>query len=491
MERVTTRQDRKIGRGFVASILLHVVVVAAFLLQVPIRLPSAAPENNVNVELVPQPEEQPQNATKPSESAGQVPTPTPKPDQKAQQQAAAEQKQEAPAEKNDGTKGQSDKEGKPQAEKTAPPAQDPGSDTPASKPEQQTAMAAPPLPNMKGDEQKPSTIQQPDAKADEASSPNNTAADEQAAPAADPAAQPEQQASAAQSAPDNPNDPAKTASADTNPPQAEPDKSADQTNSAPPAKAASMAKPEELATNLPSDQTVSQPEKPTTKQEGLQTENKTVELPDSEMDEAKANDVDPQASSTTASKTNQDIALPTIAAPRPEQSSGQSAASDGKSEQANGTSFVPEPAPRPQDKAGGSAAGQAGGKDNGKKGEFVQAKKLFTASEMAKMSKSEYDAWKQLPRRQRVSYLCKSEEKLQFGHDLNAVGFVNSALSPAMVSDTSLFGNGVAVQTPKGWQQVKFTCQVDDDALKVVAFSHAVVGRVPRGQLDRLGLPEF
>ena len=133
----------------------------------------------------------------------------------------------------------------------------------------------------------------------------------------------------------------------------------------------------------------------------------------------------------------------------------------------------------------------AKGKSGGEKGQQTQAKKLYSGSEMAKLSKSDYDAWKKLPRRERVSYLCKSEEKLQFGHEMNAVGFVNSAVSPAMVSDTGLFGNGVAVQTPKGWQQVKFTCQVDDDALKVVAFSHAVVGRVPRSQLDRLGLPEY
>ncbi|MFT4184825.1 MAG: DUF930 domain-containing protein [Rhizobium sp.] len=481
------------GRGFVASILLHVVVVAVFLLQVPIRLPSAALENNVNVELVPQPEEQPQNATKPNGSVGRVPTPTPKPDEKPQQQAAVEQKQEVPVEKADGAKGQSDKGAKPQAEKTAPPAKDPASDVPASKPEPQTAMAETPLPDMKGDEQKPSTIQQPDAKAqaDETSSPNNTEAKEQAATPVDSVAQPEPQASATQSAPDRASDPAKIVSTDTNPQQVEPGKSMDQANSAPPAKAASMAKPEELVTSLPSDQTVSQPETPATEQPGLQTEDNAAEPLNSETDKAKATDADPHAASAVNGKIAQAIAPPAIAVPRPEQSSQQPAISDGKGEQTNGTSFVPEPAPRPQDKASGNGAGQGGGRSGAKKSEFVEAKKLFSGSEMAKMSKSQYDAWKQLPRRDRVRYLCQSEEKLQYGHDLNAVGFMNSALSQAMISDTGHFGNGVAVQTPKGWQQVKFTCQVDDDALKVVAFSHAVVGRIPKSQLDRLGLPEF
>lgn len=117
----------------------------------------------------------------------------------------------------------------------------------------------------------------------------------------------------------------------------------------------------------------------------------------------------------------------------------------------------------------------------------IQAKKLYSSAEIARLSKSEYDAWKKLPRRQRVAYLCNSEEKLQYRHDLQAVGYVNSALSQAMVSDTALFGDGVAVQTPNGWQRVAFTCEVDSDALKVTAFSYTVRGRVSPSQLDKLG----
>lgn len=106
---------------------------------------------------------------------------------------------------------------------------------------------------------------------------------------------------------------------------------------------------------------------------------------------------------------------------------------------------------------------------------------------MARLSKSEYDAWKKLPRRQRVLYLCRSEEKLQFGYDLRATSFVNSALSPAMISDTSLVGDGVVVDTPKGFQRVALTCQVDSDALKVVAFSYTLRGHVSPSQMDKLG----
>ena len=125
----------------------------------------------------------------------------------------------------------------------------------------------------------------------------------------------------------------------------------------------------------------------------------------------------------------------------------------------------------------------------GQQGKFIQAKRFYSGTEMARMSKDELDAWKKLPRLDRVRQLCNSEEKLQFGHELRAVGFINSALSPAMRSEAGMYGDGFAVQTPKGWQHVQFKCQVDDDALRVVAFSYAVKGRIPASQLEKLGVP--
>jgi hypothetical protein len=482
MEQAATKQDEKIGRGFVLSILLHVVLAAIFLLRPLMMPPQAAPEDNVNVELVPQPQEQQENATKPSEQAGRIPTPTLKPDEKPQQAEAQKQ----PEQKPDHPKAQSDQQDKAEADKPQPPASEPSSNPPTPKPEQQAAAEETPLPDMKGQEKDPSTTQQADAstQADEAPAANDGQAEEQAAAlpaakdsdaqtaqadAASPAKNPDPQPQQTQATPSEPTEQAKAASPLTDPNSRDP---------------ASTPKPRELATDQPSDAQVAQPETPATEQDGTGKQEKAAVTSNPETEQANAAEPDPQQPSSADNKVDQQITVPTVAGPQSQPPSQEQAASDNKSDPANGTSFVTEPDIKSQQQA-------AKGKSGGEKGQQTQAKKLYSGSEMAKLSKSDYDAWKKLPRRERVSYLCKSEEKLQFGHEMNAVGFVNSAVSPAMVSDTGLFGNGVAVQTPKGWQQVKFTCQVDDDALKVVAFSHAVVGRVPRSQLDRLGLPEY
>ncbi|NTG46561.1 DUF930 domain-containing protein [Agrobacterium rhizogenes] len=483
MEQAATKQDEKIGRGFVLSILLHVALAAIFLLRPLMMPPQAAPEENVNVELVPQPQEQQENATKPKEASGQVPTPTPKPDEKSQQADAQKQ----PEQKSGDPKARSDQQDKAEAEKAAPPASNPSSNTPTPKPEQQASTEETPLPDMKGEEKDPSTTQQADAsaQADEAPAANDGQAEEQAAAlpaakdsdaqtaqadAASPAKDPDPQQQQTQATPSAPTEQAKAAS-----PVADP-------NSRDPA---SMPQPKELTTDQPSDAQVAQPEAPATEQDGTDTQEKAAATSDPETKQANAADPDPQQQPSSAdNKVDQQITVPTVAGPQSQPPSKEQAASDNKSDPATGTSFVTEPDVKSQQQA-------AKGKSGGEKGQQIQAKKLYSGSEMAKMSKSDYDAWKEMPRRQRVKYLCRSEEKLQFGHDLNAVAFYNSAMSPAMLSDTGFFGNGEAVQTPKGWQQVKFTCQVDDAALKVIAFSHAVVGRVPKEQLDRLGLPEY
>jgi hypothetical protein len=321
---------------------------------------------------------------------------------------------------------------------------------------------------MKGNEKDPSTTQQADASAqtNATPTPNDNQAEDQAtaSPAKEPDVQPEQQASSAQSERDTQANQAKAASPVADPDSRDP---------------ASMPKPKELATDQPSDAQVAEPEAPATEQDGMDTQEKAAATSDPETERANAADPDPQQQpSSTDNKAAQQITLPTVAGPQSKQPENEQAASDNKSDPANGTSFVTEPDAKRQQQA-------TKGKSGGEVGQLTEAKKLYSGSEMAKLSKSQYDAWKQLSRRDRIRSLCRSEALAQFGN------YLNSALSPTMLTNTGAFGDGLAVQTPKGWQQVKFTCQVDDAALKVVAFSHAVVGRIPRSQLERLGLPEF
>jgi len=476
MEKVAEKRDKEMRPGFVLSILLHVLFVAIFLLPLLPAPPQAKPEQSVNVELVPQQEEKQELATKANEKPDQPPKPTPKPDEKPQQQTAeAQQEPEQPQGKKSDEQPpkQSDPKGKEQAEKPSPksaetkadkpqeqaekPASKPddaGADKPVEKAEQQPSATETPLPDMKGDEKDPTTTQQAEASAQ----PNDTPQ----TPPNDAAAAQQAEAQAAAQA-------AAQAQAQAQQAQQQADAQSQEANAAKPPAGDSTAKtsstaPDVLATNQPSDVQVQQPQVPSTDQNGSQAQNS-----------ADASSSDPQQQSPAEqtpdeTKTEPQIVVPAVKPSPTQQTSQSQSASNSQGQQTSGTALVTEP------QAKSDAPKRA-----------VQAKKLYSGAEMSRLSKSDYDAWKKMPRRQRVAYLCNSEEKLQYRHDLGAVGYVNSALSPAMVSDASLFGNGVAVQTPNGWQRVEFTCQVDSDALKVVAFSYTVKGNVPSSQLDRLG----
>lgn len=458
MEEVAAKRDKEIRPGFVLSILLHVLFVAIFLLPLLPAPPEAKPEQSVNVELVPQQEEKQELATKANEKPDQPPKPTPKPDEKPQQQQTAEAKQEPQQpqgqKQDEQPPKQSDPKGKEQAEKPPSKPDEARVDKPPEKAEQQPSATETPLPDMKGDQKDPTTTQDAEAsaQADEKpqTPPNDSQAEQQAAAeaAAQSAAQEAEQAQNTQPPADTKDQQANAAT----PP-------AGDTTSKPPASA-----PNVLTTNEPSDTQVQQSPVPSTGESGSQAQ-----------ESADASSSDPQQQSPAEqtpdeAKAEPQIAVPAVKPSPTQQTSQSQSAANSQDDPASGTALVTEP------QAKSDAPKRA-----------VQAKKLYSGAEMARLSKSDYEAWKKMPRRQRVAYLCNSEEKLQYRHDLGAVGYANSALSQAMVSDTSLFGDGVAVQTPNGWQRVEFTCQVDGDALKVVAFSYTVKGHVSPSQLDRLG----
>ncbi|MGZ9722478.1 DUF930 domain-containing protein [Rhizobium miluonense] len=434
--------------------------------------PQAKPEQSVNVELVPQPEEKQELATKANEKPDQPPKPTQKPDDKpAQQTAEAKDDPQQPRGKKSDEQPpkQSDPQGKEQAEKPAsksaeakadkpveqaekpaPKADDAGSAKPVEKAEQQPSATETPLPDMKGDQKDANTTQQ--TKASE--QPNDNSAEQQAEAKAAVDAAAKAQATQAQQAQ------AAQQQADVKDQQAKAAKPA----SDPTAKAFSTA-PDVLATNEPSDSQVQQPQAPSTDPNSPQAQQAaqapTADLqqqPLAEQAKDEAN-VAPQ------------IVVPAVKPSPAQQSSQSQSASSSQGSSTGGAALVTEPQP-PKSVALKRA---------------IQAKKLYSGAEMARLSKSDYDAWKKMPRRQRVLYLCRSEEKLQFGYDLRATSFANSALSPAMISDTSLVGDGVVIDTPKGFQRVALTCEVDSDALKVVAFSYTLRGHVSPSQLEKLG----
>ncbi|MDL2397415.1 DUF930 domain-containing protein [Rhizobium mayense] len=262
---------------------------------------------------------------------------------------------------------------------------------------------------------------------------------------------------------------------------------------------ASALTPQELATDQPSDTQVAEPDKPSTDAAGTQADQKPGTASDLAMGQAKTAEgqVDPNAQQEAAAdpKVAPDVAVPTTGGVAPQQQSQDQSTSGSTSDPTAGTAFVPEPQSRPQQQASADGTQEASKTDppqteqkaGGPQGKFIQAKRFYSGTEMARLSKDEMDAWKKLPRRTRVQQLCNSEEKLQFGYDLKAKGFFNSLVTPAMLSDIDLVGDGAGVLTPKGWLRVAFKCNVDDAALKVVAFSYAVRGHVSANQLDRIG----
>ncbi|AGB71856.1 MULTISPECIES: DUF930 domain-containing protein [Rhizobium] len=465
MEKVAEKRDREIRPGFALSILLHVLFVAIFLLPLFPAPPEAKPEQSVNVELVPQQEEKQELATKANEKPDQPPKPTPKPDEKpAEQTAETQQEPQQPEGKkaDEQPPKPSDPSGKKQAEKPAakpdeakadkpveqaksePKPDDPAAEKPVEKAEQQPPVVDVPVPDMNGDQKNPTTTQQADTSEQRNNTPpmqpNNAAAEQQAeAQAATDAAA---QAQAAQQAQDTLQ---RTDAKDQMTNATEPPASDSNT------KALSSA-PDVLTTKEPSDFQVQPPQAASSdlKQQAPaeQVKNETKDLPQ--------------------------IVVPAVKPSPSQQSSQEQSASISQGDPTAGTALFTEAQPK------SDAMEMA-----------VRARKLYSDVEMARLSKSNYDAWKKMPRRERVSYLCRSEALAQFGHEFNAPNYVNSAFSPTMLSDTGVSADGVAVPTSKGWYRVAFRCQVDDAALKVTAFSYTSDGRVPKNQLERLGLPAF
>ncbi|MEF0938743.1 DUF930 domain-containing protein [Rhizobium sp. BR 362] len=545
MERVAEQRKPDERRwGLIPSILLHILFFAALFLLPVVAMPIPQPEDSIHVEMVPQPKEQAENAATPTERSGRVPTPTPKPDQKdpsKEKAASATDKTEgeqtadklsdesktktqegpAPNAQDQDAKSQEqaqvDKPADVKADQPAPATQ-PG-DTPSptsadnqTKPQDQTPATGDQTQTKQQDQTPPNSDPATEAqKQDQTPPPQQQTADQtvldalaaEAAAAAN--AQPQTNVTPPASDAASQEAPAEEAAktdAEAKAAKADAATSATDPNSSDPA---STPMPQELATDQASDTQVTEPDKPSTDQAGMQADQKNGAASDPVAGQSKTAEgqVDQNAQQQAAAdpKVAPDVAVPTTGGAQPQQQSQDQSISGTSNDSTAGTTFVPEPQPRPQQSSSADTTQQAStsgpsqtqqkpaDKTGGRQGKFIQAKRFYSGTEMARMSKDELDAWKKLPRLERVRQLCNSEEKLQFGHELRAVGFINSALSPAMISTTGLYGDGVAIQTPKGWQQVQFKCQVDEDALKVAAFSYAVKGRIPASRLEKLGVP--
>ncbi|MDL2405162.1 DUF930 domain-containing protein [Rhizobium calliandrae] len=450
-------------------------------------------ESKTKTEKAPDPNAQDQNgksqepaqADKPADVKADQPTPpTEQAEEKPQPGDAL-----SPKAADDQAKPQAPTPADAQQQNQAPPATNPDTET------QQTAADQP-----RPDAQMDQASTKPPADDPTQPTPAEQAAPEAAAPqqkdatppAADADMQLQQQAEAAQ--------PAQAAQAAQANAQAKAAETAAASATDPNARdLASTPTLEELATDQPSDTQIAEPDKPSADAAGAQADQKPGTASDLAKGHAKAaqGQVDPNARQQAAAdqKLAPDVVVPTTGGAAPRQQSQDQSTSGGPSDPTAGTAFVPEPQSRPQQQASADGPQEASNTDpsqteqkpGGQQGKFIEAKRFYSGTELARLSKDELDAWKKLPRRTRVQRLCNSEEKLQFGYDLKARGFYNSLVTPAMLSDVDLVGDGAGVLTPKGWLRVAFKCNVDEAALKVVAFSYLVRGHVSANQLERIG----
>ncbi|MBY5769103.1 DUF930 domain-containing protein [Rhizobium leguminosarum] len=113
------------------------------------------------------------------------------------------------------------------------------------------------------------------------------------------------------------------------------------------------------------------------------------------------------------------------------------------------------------------------------KDDLPKAKTLFSRTEDGSLFAQ--TAVSGLPRKERVATLCTTELQGQLVH--GSPPYFPSALpSFGLRTGTILDVRDAAFGTFKGWYQVRFRCEVDEEATKVVSFAHEVGGLIPRSQ---------
>ncbi|KAA1182778.1 DUF930 domain-containing protein [Rhizobium tropici] len=517
MEKAAEKRDREIRPGFVLSILLHVLFVAIFLLPLLPAPPEAKPEQSVNVELVPQQEEKQELATKANEKPDQPPKPMPKPDEKPAEQAAeTQQEPQQPQGKkaDEQPPKQSDPQGKEaaekppakldeakadkpveQVEKPAPKPDDPGADKPVDKAEQQaSATETPPEAKEKPLEPRPSD---PDPKQKGANSEDEDLNKEDSSSASkvenatlspkinDSQPLKESQTSAAAGDKDSPvaaqatenpttseSEIPQSTTADSNSQlqnsepseRGEPNESGmGSLNSDQPSQSASISTPQVLATDSSSDTKVD---------------------PSDELQSRKdaANVTVPGVMASGQPKT------------------GEAKNSPGNSPTEGGTGLVIEPTleqrgqtspSKPtegEQKASAAASPKAGFAASA--GQFVQAKRLYSADELSRLPKGFLAQWKQLSAQMRISQLCNSEGAAQ----LNAAGlhilrFGLPHSSESRSASRSIETDKAVYRTSDGYHYVGVKCNVDSGAMKVVSFAYRLGAPIPQDQWKNLNLP--
>jgi len=94
-----------------------------------------------------------------------------------------------------------------------------------------------------------------------------------------------------------------------------------------------------------------------------------------------------------------------------------------------------------------------------------------------------------LPRKERVAKLCATELQGQLVHDSPSYAPIDLPFR-RLPSGTLLDIDDAAFSTARGWYHVRFRCEVDENATKVVSFAHKAGGLIPRSQYAKYGIED-
>ena len=94
-----------------------------------------------------------------------------------------------------------------------------------------------------------------------------------------------------------------------------------------------------------------------------------------------------------------------------------------------------------------------------------------------------------LPRKERVAKLCATELQGQLVHDSPSYAPIDLPFR-RLPTGTLLDIDDAAFSTARGWYHVRFRCEVDENATKVVSFAHKAGGLIPRSQYAKYGIED-
>jgi hypothetical protein len=445
MEQAPQKRWGKFGQVVAASVALHLVVAAALFLRLPTQTP-AQPEEAVNVELVPPPEDK-----KPEEK---------KPEEKKPEEKAAEP---PPPEK------QPEKAPEPPAAPPPPPkkAEDAGQQPPPPPQEKAEEKTPEPPPPPKAPEKKPPEPPK-EAKAEELPKP------------------PEKP-----SEPPKPPEPPKEAKAE------EPPKTEDQPKP-------SEQKPEDTAKQEQAKSQIS-PMRPVyqfgdkdsgpkeSKDGDAAEQSDTAEetqSPDQPTDPAEAQ---PSASETTdkpvedaaaSAPIEEDINLPQVGAQdMHSERDGPASADDGEMKASLTTENPKGTQADPKGRQKQASAKSQANPDNNLK----RAKKLYSESDTDdKLGQTTMDG---VPRDIRGGELCATELQEQLEHAPGGY-HPDLVLKYRMPPGTILQPSKSQFRAQGQWYNLQFRCELDAGITKVVSFTYDVGSPIPRSEWKSRGFPE-